>query len=174
VPSAAFVALALAGAARAQVTPSASSGGYGLSAGVTGSGMYVQYGERKMVGITPFFDFDTMRHIGIEGEARFVQWRQTANLHLTTYSAGVRYHVNFHHFQPYVKGLIGEGYFNFPYNYATGHYMVVTAGGGLDYRFGRSRIHFRLADAEWQRRPRFTYGSLTTLEAGSGVRFTLP
>jgi hypothetical protein len=170
----AFIALALAGAARAQVAPSASSVGFGLSVGVTGSGMYVQYGERKMVGITPFFDFDTRHHIGIEGEAHFVQFRQTENLHFTTYSAGVRYHVNFNHFQPYAKGLIGEGYFNFPYNYATGHYMVVTAGGGLDYRLGRSRIQFRLADAEWQYWPQFTYGSLTTLGISSGVRFTIP
>jgi len=172
--SAAFIALAMAGAARAQVAPAADSGGFGLSAGVTGSGMYVQYGERKMVGITPFFDFDTKRHIGVEGEARFVRYRQTADLHFTTYSAGIRYRMNFHRFQPYAKGLIGEGYFNFPYNYATGHYMVVTAGGGVDYRLAHSRIHFRLADAEWQYWPQFTYGSLTTLGISSGFRITIP
>jgi hypothetical protein len=169
----ALIALAMAGNAHAQVAASASSGGFGLSAGVTGSGEYIQYGERKMVGITGFADFDTMNHFGIEGEARFVQFRQTADVHFTTYSAGLRYRRNFHRFQPYVKGLIGEGFFNFPYNYATGHYLVTTAGGGLDYRISRN-IHIRAADAEWQYWPQFTYGSMTTLGVSTGIRFNIP
>jgi hypothetical protein len=169
----AFITLAMAGAAHAQVAPTASSGGFGLSAGVTGSGMYVQYGQRKMVGITGFADFDTARHLGVEGEARFVQFRQTADLHFTTYSIGVRYRKNFGRFQPYAKGLIGEGYFNFPYNYATGHYMVVTAGGGLDYSLNHN-LHIRAADAEWQYWPGFTYGAMTTLGVSAGIRVNIP
>ncbi len=169
----ASITLALAGAAHAQVAPTASSGGFGLSAGVTGSGMYVQYGERKMVGITGFADFDTARHLGVEGEARFVQFRQTADLHFTTYSIGARYRKNFGRFQPYVKGLIGEGYFNFPYNYATGHYMVVTAGGGLDYSLNHN-LHIRAADAEWQYWPGFTYGAMTTASVSAGIRVNIP
>lgn len=175
--AAVFISLATAGAAHAQTAPSAASGGFGLSAGVTGSGMYVQYGERKMVGITGFADFDTMRHLGLEGEARFVQFRQTADLHFSTYSAGIRYRRNYGRFQPYVKGLIGEGFFNFPYNYATGHYIVVTAGGGFDYRLNRS-LHIRAADAEWQYWPGFTYGPqttpMTTLGVSAGIRVNIP
>jgi hypothetical protein len=171
----ACVMLAAADAARAQVAPSASSGGFGLSAGATASGDYVQYGQRKMIGVAPFFDFDTSRRIGIEGEAHFVQWRQTNNLYFSTYSIGARYHLNFRSsFQPYVKGLIGFGNFNFPYNYAHGRYLVVTAGGGLDYRFRHSRIHFRLADAEWQYWPQFTYGAMTTLNISAGARVNIP
>ena len=175
--AAAFIMLATARAAHAQIAPSASSGGFGLSAGVTGSGMYVQYGERKMVGVTGLVDFDTMRNFGLEGEARFVQFRQTADLHFTTYSAGVRYRRNYGRLQPYVKGLIGEGYFNFPYNYATGHYMVVTAGGGVDYSLNRN-LHIRAADAEWQYWPGFTYGAqttpMTTLGVSAGIRVNIP
>jgi hypothetical protein len=172
--AAALIMLAIAGPARAQVAPTASAGGFGLSAGVTGTGEYVQYGERKMVGVAPFFDFDTIHRLGLEGEARFVQWRQTSDVHFSSYSGGVRYRFNVGKFQPYAKGLVGMGYFNFPYNYATGHYMVVTAGGGLDYRFKESRIHFRLADAEWQYWPGFTYGAMSTLGVSAGVRFTIP
>jgi hypothetical protein len=175
--AAAFIMLATGGAARAQVAPTASSGGgFGLSAGVTGSGMYVQYGERKMVGITGFADLDAMHHLGLEGEARFVQFRQTNDLHFETYSAGVRYRRNIGRFQPYVKGLLGEGFFNFPYNLATGHYMVVTAGGGLDFRLNRS-VHIRAADAEWQYWPGFTYGAgttpMTTLGISAGIRVNI-
>lgn len=171
--AAAFIALTGATAARAQVKPQASANGLGLSVGATGSGMYVQYGERKMIGVAPFFDFDTGHRIGVEGEARFVQFHQTADLHFTTYSIGARYHFNFRQFQPYAKGLIGIGEFNFPYNYATGHYMVVTVGGGVDYRFRQSRIHFRVADAEWQYWPQFTYGAMTTLGVSAGVRVNI-
>ncbi len=174
---AALIMLTTAGSANAQVAASASSGGFGLSAGVTGSGMYVQYGERKMVGITGFVDFDTQRNLGLEGEARFVQFLQTDELHFSTYSAGVRYRRNFGRLQPYVKGLIGEGFFNFPYNFATGHYMVVTAGGGVDYRLNHN-IHIRAADAEWQYWPGFTFGTkttpLTTLGVSAGIRVNIP
>jgi hypothetical protein len=175
---AALITLALAGAAHAQVAPTASSGGFGLSVGATGSGEYVQYGERKMVGVTGFVDFDTQRNLGVEGEARFVQFLQTDKLYFSTYSAGVRYRRNFGRLQPYVKGLIGEGYFNFPYNLATGHYMVITAGGGVDYRLGHSRFHIRAADAEWQYWPGFTFGAkttpLTNLGVSTGIRVNIP
>lgn len=174
---AAFIALAMAGAAHAQVAPSASSGGFGLSVGAMASGNYVQYGERKMVGITGFADYDIAHHLGVEGEAHFVQYLQTANLYYSTYSGGVRYRRNFGRLQPYVKGLFGEGFFNFPYNLATGHYMVVTAGGGLDYRINRN-INIRAADAEWQYWPGFSYGTkttpLTTLGVSVGVRIRIP
>lgn len=176
--AAAFIALALTGAAHAQVAPTASAGGgFGLSVGATGSGEYVQYGERKMVGITGFADFDMAHHLGLEGEARFVQYLQTADLHFSTYSAGVRYRRNYGRLQPYAKGLLGEGYFNFPYNLATGHYMVITAGGGVDYRLNRD-IHIRAADAEWQYWPGFTFGGkttpLTNLGVSVGIRVRIP
>jgi hypothetical protein len=168
-----FIALAMAGAAHAQVPPAATSGGFGLSVGVTGSGEFVQYGERKMVGFTGFADFDTVRHLGVEGEAHIVQFRQTDNVHFSIYSIGGRYRLNYGRLQPYAKGLIGLGYFNFPYNYATGRYVVVTAGGGVDYRLNHS-IHIRAADAEWQYWPGFTYGSMTTLGVSAGIRVNIP
>jgi Outer membrane protein beta-barrel domain len=175
---AAFTALAMAGAAHAQVTPTASAGsGFGLSVGATGTGEYLQYGERKMVGITAFADYDLAHHLGIEGEAHFVQYLQTANVYFSTYSGGVRYRYNFGRLQPYAKGLFGEGYFNFPYNLATGHYMVITAGGGLDFRLNRN-IHIRAADAEWQYWPGFSFGTkttpLTTAGVSAGIRVRIP
>ncbi|MFP5204422.1 MAG: outer membrane protein [Acidobacteriota bacterium] len=156
--------------ARAQVAAAGDKGGLTLSAGALGSGAWLQYGGRKMLGLTAVVDADTRRRIGVEAEARWLEWRQTANVHAETYSIGARYHFDFKtRFQPYAKGLIGEGYFNFPYNLGSGHYLVLTAGGGLDYRLNR-RIYIRAADFEYQDWPQFTYGNMTTAAVSAGLR----
>lgn len=156
-------------AARAQVNPSGDEGGLTISAGGLGSGYSLQYGNRKMFAVTAVVDADTRRRLGIEGEGRWIEFRQTAKVHAETYSGGVRYHFNVGRFQPYVKGLIGLGDFNFPYNLATGHYLIVTGGGGLDYRLN-ARIHIRAADVEYQDWPQFTYGNMTSIGVSAGVR----
>ena len=163
------LAVGLAGLARAQTVPAGDKGGLAIWAGATASGNYVQYGERKMVGVTGFVDADTRRRLGIEAEGQWVEFRQSANVHIETYSIGGRYHFNLGKFQPYAKGLVGFGDFNFPYNLATGRFLVVTGGGGLDLRLSR-RIYVRAADIEYQNWPQFTFGNLTTLSASAGLR----
>ena len=163
------VCAGLTGLAGAQVTYPGDKGGLAVSAGATGSGYYVQYGERKMAGITGFVDADTRRRLGIEAEGKWVEFRQSSNVHVETYSIGARYHFTFGRLQPYAKGLIGFGDFNFPYNLATGRFLVVTAGGGLDYRLSR-RIQIRAVDCEYQSWPQFTFGNMSTLSANVGVR----
>lgn len=162
--------LVLPGAARSQVVPAADKGGLLLSAGATGSGEQVQYGERKMLGFTAFVDADTRRRLGIELEGRWLEFHQTANVHLETYSAGLRYHFDVGRgFQPYAKGLVGFGDFNFPYNLATGSYLVITAGGGLDYHLSR-RFALRAADFEYQYWPQFTFGAMSNPSVSTGLR----
>jgi len=166
----AAVCLGIAGTASAQVVPAADAGGMTISAGGTASYYYVGYGERKLLGATAFFDTETHRHIGVEGEARFLEFQQKANVHDETYLIGPRY--SFHamgKFYPYVKGLVGFGEFNFPYNYATGSYLVIAPGGGIDYRLSH-RVRLRLADIEYQYWPQFTYGALPSYGVSSGIR----
>lgn len=167
--AAVLMATVCAPAARAQVSPSGDAGGLTISAGALGSGYSLQYGNRKMFAVTTVVDADTRRRLGIEGEGRWIEFHQTANVHAQTYSGGIRYHFDVRRFQPYVKGLIGLGDFNFPYNLATGHYFLVTAGGGLDYRLN-ARIHIRAADVEYQDWPQFTYGAMTSFGVSAGVR----
>jgi hypothetical protein len=155
--------------ARAQVNPSGNEGGLTISAGALGSGYSLQYGNRKMLAVTTVVDADTRRKLGIEGEGRWIEFHQTAKVHAETYSGGVRYHFDMGRFQPYVKGLVGLGDFNFPYNLATGHYFIVTGGGGLDYRLN-ARIHIRAVDVEYQDWPQFTYGNMTSVGVSAGVR----
>ncbi len=162
-----FVAfLALAGSASGQVSESANRGGLTIAAGATGSGFELQFGDRKMLGITGFVDVDSRRRLGLEAEGRWLEFHQTANVHAETYSVGPRYHMSFGRFQPYAKGLIGFGDFNFPFNGGHGSYLVVTGGGGVDYRLNR-RISIRAADFEYQSWPQFTYGAASSIAMSS-------
>jgi hypothetical protein len=155
--------------ARAQVVAHATSGGFKVSAGGMASGYYLQYGQRKLAGVSAFVDADTNRRIGIEAEGRWLEFHRTEQVHAETYSAGLRYHMDFQRFQPYVKGLVGFGDFNFPFGYAHGRYLVVTAGGGVDYHWTH-RIHIRLADVEYQDWPQFTFGSMSSVGVSAGLR----
>lgn len=172
VPAAAVLALLLVFAAPfacSQVIPSADAGGIKIWAGAAASAFKLDYGDRKLGGITALVDVDTRSGIGLEGEARWLEYHQKANVHVETYSIGARYHRNLNKFQPYAKGLIGFGDFNFPYNYATGRYTVVTMGGGVDYLWKR-RVSIRAADLEYHLWPQFTYGSMNDMGLSVGVR----
>jgi hypothetical protein len=154
----------------AQVVPAADAGGTTLSAGATVSGFYLQYGERKMLGATGFADYATRRHLGIEGEARWLVFHQTDDVHAVTYSIGPLYSFHsFGRFLPYAKGLVGFGQFTYPYNDGKDNDLVVTPGGGVDYRLSR-RIHLRLADFEYQYWPQFHYGAMSSFGVSSGIR----
>jgi opacity protein-like surface antigen len=169
------VSLLLAGAscsARAQVRESGTEDHPSLWAGGGASLYNVQYGEQKLVGITAFFDADSARRIGIEGEGRWLEFHESASVHAETYMIGPRYHFDIGRFQPYVKGMVGFGEFNFPYNFAHGSYLLVAAGGGVDYRLSR-RWSVRLADVEYQNWPQFTFGSMTSVGVSAGIRYRI-
>jgi hypothetical protein len=154
-------------AALCQVVPAGDAGGYNLTVGATVSGDFLEYGSRKMLGIAAIADLDTKRRIGIEGEAHWLMFHQTANVHTTTYLIGPRYHMTYGRFQPYVKGLIGL--FNYPYNLGTDDDFVVAPGGGLDFRVTH-RLRIRVADFEYQIWPGFHYGTLTSYGLSTGIR----
>ena len=163
----------LSPAARAQVAPAGDKGGARIAVGALGSGEALDYGGRKMIGVTGFADVDTRRRIGIEAEARWLEFHRTANVHAETYSIGLRYHFDLgSRFEPYVKGLIGFGHFNYPYNLGTDNDLVVTAGGGLDYRL-TGRLYWRAADFEYQNWPQFHFGGMNTAALSSGLRLRI-
>ena len=172
VPAILAAAMLLAGtdAAHAQVVYSGERDGALITVGALGSAQALQFGDRKLIGLTGFVDADTHGRFGLEAEGRWVEWHEAANVHLETYSIGGHYHFDLsRRWRPYAKGLIGFGDFNFPYNLATGRYLVVTAGAGLDLRLS-SRIYFRAVDIEYQNWPQFTYGAMTSATASSGFK----
>lgn len=162
--------LAIVRPAAAQVTPSGDKGGFTLMAGGTASGYEIGYGQQKLLGVSAIVDTDTTRRFGIEGEARWLMYHQTDGLHVTTWSVGPRYHFTRGKFQYYGKGLIGVGDFTFPYNYAHGSYLVISPGGGVDWRYTR-KISFRLADFEYQYWPQFTFGAMNSYGLSAGIRY---
>ena len=162
--------LAIVRPAAAQVTPSGDKGGFTLMAGGTASGYEIGYGQQKLLGVSAIVDTDTTRRFGIEGEARWLMYHQTDGLHVTTWSVGPRYHFTRGKFQYYGKGLIGVGDFTFPYNYAHGSYLVISPGGGVDWRYTR-KISFRLADFEYQYWPQFTFCAMNSYGLSAGIRY---
>jgi hypothetical protein len=77
--------------------------------------------------------------------------------------------MTFGRFQPYAKGLVGFGQFNYPYNQGQDTDLVIAPGGGVDFRLTR-RVRLRLADFEYQFWPQFHYGALSSYGVSSGVR----
>jgi hypothetical protein len=157
--------------ARAQSPESATGGEQHLSVGGNINGTYLGYGERWLGGAGASVDLRINRRLGVEGEANFTFYRQFANTHATTYLGGPRYTFPTHgRFRPYAKGLIGGGYFYFPYHYATGSYFVVAPGAGVDYRLNY-RWRLRLADFEYQYWPQFTFGATQNYAITTGIRY---
>jgi hypothetical protein len=163
--------LASAGSVRAQVVFAGHRGVLQLSAGATGSFDTIQYGPRQMFGAGAFVDAETTGHFGLEAEGRWIEFpQQNDNLHAETYSIGGRYHwVLTRHWQPYAKALIGFGSFSYPYGYGQDHDLIVTAGGGMEFRASR-RIYFRVADFEYQDWPEAHYGNLVPFNVSAGLK----
>jgi opacity protein-like surface antigen len=166
-------ALAAATLASAQVAESAVGGNQMVSAGVLGSAFQNNYGQRRLAGFSAFIDVDLNRHYGIEGEGSWLRWHQRDKVYIDTYLAGPRYQFNYiGRFRPYAKFLIGDGKFNFPYNYGYGNYFVMAPGAGIDFRL-TPRIDWRVADFEYQVWPGFTFGTLHNYGISSGIRVRL-
>jgi len=163
------VCFAFSRAASGQVVPAGDEGGYNLTVGATATGYWLQYGPRKMLGVAAIADLDTKRRMGIEGEAQWLIFHQTANVHTTTYLIGPRYHMTFGRWQPYAKGLIGLGQFNYPYNLGTDNDLVIAPGAGVDFRLTK-RVRIRIADFEYQIWPQFNYGTLSSYGLSTGIR----
>jgi hypothetical protein len=163
------LSMAASRTASGQVSESANIGGVSLSVGGGVSGYYIQYGQLKNLGFTGVVDADTTRRLGIETEGRWLEYHSPADVHVETYLAGLRYHLNMSRWQPYVKGLCGLGRFTFPYNYADGRYFVIGPGGGVDYRLNR-RWSVRV-DGEYHYWPQFTFGAMSSGGLSVGARY---
>jgi opacity protein-like surface antigen len=107
----------------------------------------------------------------MQSEVCWLEFHQNSNIHAKTYLAGPRYHFDLGRFQPYAKGLVGIGNFNFTYNYAHGRYFVIAPGAGLDYRLNH-RLSVRV-DGEYQYWPQFTFGPMSSGGVSVGIRYLI-
>ncbi len=147
------------------------AGGSHLVAGGFFSDFSPDYGPGPLLGVGFFADFNVGSHLSAEAEGRFLRFNQTIDVHEDTYMIGPRYRWHIHHFQPYVKFLLGNGQFNFPYSYAHGGYFAMAPGGGVDVPF-HHRFLFR-ADYEYQHWSDFQDSSLSPNGFSFGIGYRI-
>jgi hypothetical protein len=179
IPATALLLTALivcAGRAAAQEMPTETKPGAFIAAGGTVSAFKLDYGVHRLGGYSAFVDLNLTTHYGIEGEARWLVFNQQANVNTKTYLVGPRVLFDpliLHGVTPYVKFLVGNGKFNFPFNFATGSYFVMAPGAGVDVPIGHSRLSVRLIDVEYQVWPQFSFGNLHTYGASTGISYRI-
>jgi hypothetical protein len=156
----------------AQARPTASGPGSYVSVGGEGTLFQADYGKRYLGGIAAYADVHPHWRYGGEVEARFLRFNTDESVTETTYLAGAHINVLPGRLRPYGKFLIGVGKINFPFNYATGSYLVYAPGGGVDYVLNE-RWTVRFVDAEYQIWPQFSFGALHPYGVSAGIAFRL-
>jgi len=166
--------IAWAERASAQEMPTETKPGAFIAAGGEFSAYKLDYGEHKLGGYGMYLDMNLTTNYGIEGEARWLNINQQANVYASTYLVGPRMMFNpriLGPVTPYVKLLVGDGKFNFPYNYATGSYFVLAPGAGADMQLGQSKFIVRLIDVEYQDWPQFSFGPMHSYGVSVGISY---
>jgi hypothetical protein len=146
--------------AHGQVVPSAAERVFNIRAGAFASAFQPDYtgagtaytAPNRLYGVGGYVDARFSRWVQPELELRFLRFNEYPGINQSqnTYSIGERIPIisNFHRFQPYGKVLVGLGNGDF----LTGNALVLTYGGGVDFRLGR-KFTIRCADFEYQQWP---------------------
>ena len=150
----------------------AGRGGSHLTAGGFFSAFSPDYGPNELLGIGFYADFNLGAHLSAEAEGRFLRFNQTINVHEDNYLIGPRYRFHWHRTQPYVKFLLGNGQFNFPYNFAHGGYFMIAPGGGLDINL-KHHLVWRPIDYEYQHWSSFQGSSLSPNGFSTGIAYRI-
>jgi len=158
----AFSSVALV-SAHSQVAPSATERVFSVRVGGLASAFQPDYagegdaqtGPQRLYGVGAYVDARFTRWIQPELEmrwGRFNEWtcdNECSGIDENTYSLGDRIPIKtFHKFTPYGKVLAGIG----NGSWLTGTALVITYGGGVDYRLNR-KFTIRCADFEYQQWP---------------------
>ncbi len=156
---------------RAQATPTAIGPGSYVSVGLAASGFQQDYGQHYIGGETLYVDANLYRKIGVEFEARRLNFHTSEDVKENTYLAGIKYSTNPRSLRPYIKLMAGRGTLDFPFHYAIGSYFVVAPSAGLDWHLKNSRWAVRMLDFQYQIWPQFTYGELHPYGISAGISY---
>lgn len=133
--------LLFAGAAQAQVAPSAYGSGHSLWIGGEYSNVNASFpyqSNQRLSGISVFADYNVSGPVGVEAEARFLRFNSFYGESEDNYLAGPRYVVRrFGRLQPFAKFLVGIGKIQYPFSVGSGSYLALAPAGGVDYRLSR-------------------------------------
>jgi opacity protein-like surface antigen len=120
-------------------------------------------------GIGAYADFDFTPHLGAEAEFHRVDSPTNDQSYEQTFEIGARYHRTYGPLVPYVKGMIGRGIFNYPYNGASLGYTMYAGGGGIDVKVGEF-VRVR-GEYEYQKWSGFQNGGLAPQLVTIGVAY---
>lgn len=126
-------------AAFAQTAPAARGGNSTVWVGGEFSSFNPDYDpSSRVVGPGVFADFNLNDKIGIEGEARFMDWNGYGAQTQRNYLGGVKYRLyRYDRFSLHAKFLIGGDWINYPNQIGNGSYFTYAPGGFVDYRVNR-------------------------------------
>ncbi len=111
------------------------------------------YSPDHFKGFTGYADFDFTDHFGVEFDIHQINTPTNDKLSERTYEIGGRYIRHYSFVNPYLKGMVGRGVFNFLYDQANLAYNMYAVGGGIDFNV-QKHINARI-DYEYQRWPGF-------------------
>lgn len=175
---AAFCAVLLLAAgtrvAAGQAKETAGGPGSYLSAGGGVSAFQADYGQQVIGGGAVFVDANPTWRYGFELEGRWLNYHTDEQVTEQNYLGGVRVMLwkPGSRFQPYGKFLAGVGHITFPFQYATGSYLAMAPGAGVDIHLN-DRWSVRAVDFEYQLWPQFTYGQLKPYGVTVGLRYRI-
>jgi opacity protein-like surface antigen len=91
--------------------------------------------SQRLEGLGAFVDFKLGGRIGVEGDARFLNFGGYEGSTERSYLAGPKvYLFTKGRFQPYGKFLVGVGEIHYPYEIGNASYFALAPGGGAGYR----------------------------------------
>jgi opacity protein-like surface antigen len=138
-------------AAIAQVVPSGTGPGRALWVGAEYSNFDASFpyqSNQRITGYDVFADYFFTNHLGVEADARFLNFLSFHGESESNYLAGPQYRSrSLGKLQLYGQGLVGLGKIQFPFSVGNGSYFAVVPGGGVNYRLAR----------RWQLRAGYDY-----------------
>lgn len=122
----------------AQVVPSAFRGPDTLWVGAEYSNFNASFpyqSGQRLQGAGAFVDVNFNEHLGMEANARFLQFGGFYGETENSYLIGPRYRFRrLGRFQPYAQSLLGVGNIHYPFNIGSANYFDIAPGGGVNYR----------------------------------------
>ena len=165
-----FLFVSLSAFLQGQVV-AAGHGGAHLVGGGFFSDYSPDYVTNRLYGVGCFVDFDLRGHLGLEGEMRFLRFNQLFDVHQDNYEIGPTFRWRLRRWEPYGKFMVGNGQFNFPFDFGHGGYLILAPGAGLDIHYHRFTI--RAVDYEYQRWINFQNSTLSPNGISSGIAYRI-
>jgi len=128
--------------------------------------------NQPLFGPGAFVDVKFTRWVQLEGEARWLRFNRTEDVHQDNYLIGPR--VPVYHFWKatlYGKALVGFSRMDMGFGYH-GTFTTTAFGGGMDVKLTK-KISIRALDGEYQYWPAWGNSKITPYGASAGVSYTI-